>query len=180
MKQQELLNVDFLRENNTRMYYFGLGFIQVVLNKEERVHFYSTELQVYNEEIHNHRYNFTSTILKGEFHDCRYFLTAGNTHILTNESCNKDIPLINNIEIPVGVVSTSKKIYKAGDSYDIFFNEFHSVDTVGDTITYLKRSDIITDYAQVLFHKDVEKVCPFTTRYTDRLLWEIIENTIKK
>lgn len=177
--KNHLLNVDFLRENNTRMYYFGLGFIQVVLNQEERIHFYSTQLPVFNDEIHNHRYNFTSTILKGRFFDFRYQLIAGDSHILTNETCNKDIPLLNSIEIPVGVKELSEREYRAGDSYDIFFNEFHGVDTVGDTITYLKRSDIITDYAQVLFPKGVIKTCPFENTFKDDFLWDIIENTIK-
>lgn len=179
MQRNQILDVDFLRENNTRMYYFGLGFIQVVLNQQERVHFYSTHLPVFNDEIHNHRYNFTSEILKGRFLDFRYQLITGDSHILINESCNKNNPLDNSIEIPIGVRELSEREYRVGDKYDIFFNEFHGVDTIGDTITYLKRSEIITDYAQVLYAKDTQRTCPFETKFSDDVLWEIIENTIK-
>lgn len=175
----KLLDVDYLKNNHIRMYYFGLGFIQVVLNKEERVHFYSTQLPVFNDEIHNHRYNFTSEILKGKFYDFRYKLIVGDSHLLTNESCNKDKPLENNIAIPVGVKELSEREYKVGDKYNIFFNEFHGVDTIGDTITYLKRSEIITDYAQVLQPVGTLKTCPFENSYSDSMLWEIIDKTIK-
>lgn len=178
MQKNRLLNIDYLRDNNTRMYYFGLGFIQVVLNQEERIHFYSTKLPVFNEEIHNHRYNFTSEILKGRFIDFRYQLTKGDSHLLSNESCNKDNPLETNISVPVGIKELSEMEYRVGDKYDIFFNEFHAVDTIGDTITYLKRSEIITDYAQVLYPKGGIKLCPFETKFSNETLWEIIESTI--
>ncbi len=180
MDINKILDINYLKENNTRIYYFGLGFIQIVLNKYERIHFYTDELPTTNEDIHNHRYNFTSTILKGKFRNDKYKLISGDTHILKNESCNVDKELENNVSLTVSVELTESKEYKQGDSYDMFYNEFHAVDYTGDTITYLERTDIITDYAQVVYRKDSEEVCPFSNKVDVDKLWEIVESILTK
>lgn len=179
LTETNLLDIDYLKSNYTRIYYFGLGFIQVVLNKYERIHFYTDELPTTNEDVHNHRYNFTSTILKGEFTNIKYELVPGDTHVLKNESCNASIELKNNVEIPVAIKLTDTKTYKEGDSYHMFYNEFHAVDYKNNTITHLIRTDIITDYAQVLYKKGVEEVCPFANKVEEEKLWEIIDKIIK-
>src|SRR5271168_5571627 len=47
-------------------YWFGLGFIQLKLSDTERMHFWLPEIpHPEREEIHNHRYDFTSTVLAG-------------------------------------------------------------------------------------------------------------------
>lgn len=173
-----LLNLDYLKSNYTRIYYFGLGFIQVVLNKYERIHFYTDELPTTNEDPHNHRYNFKSTILKGEFTNIKYQLVNGDTHILKNESCNANVELNNNVEIPVGIETVSSKTYVEGDSYYMFYNDFHGVAFKNNTITHLKRTDIITDYAQVLYKKGVEEICPFSNKIEEEKLWIIIDKII--
>lgn len=177
----EELNIDFLKENHKRIYYFGLGFIQVVLNKEDRIHFYTDRLETTNDDIHTHRYNFKSTILMGSFTNNKYRLIPGDTHFLKNESCSLDRIIENDISIPVSIELLESKTYKEGDSYDMFFNELHSVSYTNDTITYLHRSEIITDYAQVIFEKNSEEICPFSNKIDDDdILWSIIEEMIKK
>ena len=165
------LDIDYLKQ---KLYYFGLGFIQLFLNKEERIHFYNKSLQATNVEIHNHRYNFTSKILKGEFINHKYKLIKGNSNLLTNESCNKDIELTNKINLLVGVEKIETNIYHIGDSYDMFYNELHSVAYNGNTITHLTRTDIITDYAQVIYPVNKTITCPFASNYDDKTLCELI------
>lgn len=172
---ENILNIDYLKSNCKRIYYFGLGFIQVVLSKDERVHFYTDKLPTTNEDIHTHRYNFKSTILKGRFTNKKFSIVEGATHVLKNESCSLDRELTNNIEIPVSIKHIESITYKEGESYNMFFNEFHSVEYFGDTITHLKRSDIITDYAQVIFENGSEEICPFSNKIEDDELWKIIE-----
>lgn len=187
MDKSKLLDIDYLKANHSRIYYFGLGFIQVVLNQYERVHFYSDELAslAVSEGWHNHRYNFKSTILKGQFRESRGRLISGDDHILTNVNCGKDKPLPYENKIPVGleaIVMPSgylSEYYYEGDSYDIFFNEFHFVHSVGNTITYLKRSDYVTEFAQVVIEKDKELVCPFSVTFDEPNLWKRVEEIIK-
>lgn len=42
----KFLDINYLKSNNKRLYYFGLGFIQLVLNKHERLHFYSKDIMI--------------------------------------------------------------------------------------------------------------------------------------
>lgn len=187
MDKSQLLDIDFLKENHSRIYYFGLGFIQVVLNQYERVHFYSDELSklAVAEGWHNHRYNFTSTILKGEFLQAKGLIIPGNSHILVNVNCSKDKELPYKVEIPVGfkMIETEPDsygmVYRKNDTYDIMYNEFHTVSSVGNTITYLKRSDYIMEFAQVVNRVGKEIVCPFSITFTDDELWAKVEEIIK-
>lgn len=180
--QDKILDIDYLRNNNIRCYNFGLGFVQIVLNDIERVHFYSSDKSLQtNEEIHNHRYNFTSQIIKGSFTNNLYDLNFSHdicTHIMTNESCNKDKPITNVINIPVNPILVSSIAYSPGESYNIGFNQFHTVDWSDNTITYLKRSSIINDFAQVVIDKDIIPVCPFENKLNEKEIWEIVESII--
>lgn len=187
MEKNKLLDIDYLKKNNSRMYYFGLGFVQVVLNQQERVHFYSN---IFNEHpktegLHNHRYNFNSTILKGHFQESRAKLILGDDYLLTNVSCGQNKELLYKPSIEVGIkycdMPNGKLTmdYYEEDSYNVFYNEFHEVDFLGNTITYLKRSDIITDFAQVIQKKSVPLICPFAVKYSDKDLWEIVDDVIK-
>jgi hypothetical protein len=178
-KDINILDIDYVKKHNTRMYNFGLGFIQVVFSESQRAHYYTDKIPNLNDEIHNHRYNFTSKIIKGCFVQDKYKLINGDSHLLTNESCNKEREIEHNINIPVGVELIEKKTYEADQVYSIFFNEFHNVDYIGDTITFLTRGSIITDYAQVLMENGKEKVCPFSNRMNDDELYQIIESVIK-
>jgi hypothetical protein len=174
----KLFDIDYLRNNNTRLYYFGLGFIQLVFNKSQRIHFYNSKMEQTNDEIHNHRYNFKSKILKGHFLQTKYKLVEGDSHILKNESCGSNA-IVLPCEIPVGVEKIIKEGFCENEEYFITYNEFHNVSFINNTITLLTRSEIITDYAQVIYEKDKEPICPFSTKIEDRILWDIIEDTIK-
>ena len=179
MTELNVLSIDYIKKNQTRMYNFGLGFIQVVFSPSTRAHYYTDKIPQLNDEIHNHRYNFTSRIIKGHFIQNKYNLVPGDTHLLTNESCNKEREVEHNIAIPVGVDHVSSEHYYTGDVYNIFYNEFHNVYSKDDTITLLNRTNIITDFAQVLLRKDQEKVCPFSNRMSEDDLYQIIESVIK-
>ncbi len=183
---EDLLNIDYLKKNHTRIYFFGLGFIQVVLNQYERVHFYSDKLSEISisEGWHNHRYNFTSTILKGDFRQSMCEITNGDSRILYNVNCGSGKELPYTPLIPVDIKTLimpcgySTESYKKGDFYDMFYNNFHYVLTVGNTITYLKRGDYITEFAQAIRPKDKPFECPFTHKFTDEELWKIVEEII--
>lgn len=186
ISEPNLMNLEYLKRNCQRIYFFGLGFIQVVLNQYERVHFYSDKLKdlSISEGWHNHRYNFTSKILKGDFRQSLGVITNGDTHILYNVNCGtgKDLPY--STEIPIGLQEVIMPCgyltehYGKGDSYNIFYNDFHYVTTLGNTITYLKRGDYITEFAQAIREKDQVFQCPFTHKFTDEELWEIVEEII--
>jgi hypothetical protein len=65
---KRFLDIDHLRATGARPHWFGLGFIQLKLTNNERMHFWHPDLQpiVPEEEIHDHRYDFESFVIKGE------------------------------------------------------------------------------------------------------------------
>ncbi|AXQ69990.1 hypothetical protein HOU03_gp278 [Caulobacter phage CcrSC] len=59
------LDYEALRASGAVPQNFGLGFIQLKLTEHSRVHFWTGEPNVPEDEIHDHRYDFTSEVIKG-------------------------------------------------------------------------------------------------------------------
>lgn len=170
------LNIDDLKKNYKKIHFFGLGFIQLKLNATERLHFYTSKLApiTSEEDVHNHRYNFTSTILEGEFSQDFFKIVPGNTHTLKKESCNPDIKVENALEVRCGLEFVESKSYKAGDTYTIIHDEFHRV-RGKECITFIKRGPILKKAADVLYSDKSDRVCPFSLNISQKDLWEIID-----
>lgn len=174
---EHFLNIDFIIKNKKIIHYFGLGFIQVKLNDFERIHFYTNELEKTCdvEEIHNHRYNFTSTILKGSLKQEIYEIdrnTDNAKYVLTQESCDPNNKVYSS-PIKVNINKVYEKTYITNDSYYIDHNTFHTVDS-SDAITYLKRSKYMKPLADVIFNSNNELICPFSHNVEESKLLEII------
>lgn len=162
----------------TTPYYFGLGFIQCKINQYERIHLYHPDLMpIVNieEEIHNHRYDFSSTILSGSIINKKYeFSEYGHiTHFLQNESCNQDIKVENPQKLYGSIKLTSETLLQQGETYFMDFDEFHTFQTE-KCITYLKRSDYRQDLAQVVRSLRGEVICPFSKPLSPQQCWDII------
>lgn len=184
MIHDHILTFDYIKDKAQKIHYFGLGFIQVKLNEYERLHFYTNELEktIGVEEIHNHRYNFTSHILQGHLKQDIYEvshidLLHRSNHILTQESCNETNPT-NSKPTEVWIKPVFQKIYEKGDSYYMDHNTFHTVDSI-DAVTYLNRSGYTKILADVIRKKDSKLICPFSVKVTEHTLLEIIRERFK-
>jgi hypothetical protein len=180
MKKQEILDISYLKNNAQVIQYFGLGFIQIKLNDFERVHVYTKELPaiIDIEDIHNHRYSFTSYILSGSFVQEIFEIVEGDTYVLRNESCSEGNNLENKGET-CGIRFNNKHIYKKGDQYTVDKDTFHRVFS-HDAITYLVREKPSKEFAQVVTKQDSPHVCPFSKKVPENELWSIVEKSLKK
>ena len=172
------LDIDWLRKNHTRLYYFGLGFIQLKIDEQFRLHFYTSYLPAINDDIHNHRYWFKSTVLKGSITNRLYVVGDGDSHVMRNESCNPDIdapPL----EKPCCATLISTKTHAAGDTYYLSDNEFHTVES-DYCITLLERSPYTRELAQVVTPAGESSICPFSKKISENKLWEIMERMLNE
>jgi hypothetical protein len=173
------INLKELKKNHVRLYYFGLGFIQLKIDETYRLHFYSSKLPSITEDIHNHRYDFTSTVLKGRFINNVWGITevselnGGNApHVMVNESCNPDIsapPLRMRCEAHL----IHRGVYEEGQNYLMPENAFHTVKGE-DCVTLLERGKYTKEFAQVVMPKDKSPICPFSKKIEDEVLWEIM------
>lgn len=173
------LTIDYLRVNHQMIHYFGLGFIQLKLTDQERLHFYTHKLPaiVAEEDIHNHRYTFTSRILAGELTQELFELwEEGYGYLMEDESCREGATPGHPAEVAVHPVYTG--VYGPGSSYTIKPNTFHRISAKDNTITHLTRGPHVKEYAQVIRLRDSEKVCPFSKKVSEAELWEIVDGML--
>lgn len=167
------IDLDLLKHNHVRLYWYGLGFIQLKISHWHRLHFYTDGLglDAINDDIHNHRYPFKSRILKGK-------LTASYwtwfdpdekpaTHILKNESCN---PSVKDTAppIPCTVHLMHSSEYLEGARYYLDEHTYHQVTLDCETEVYPK------SVAQVITPIGVEPICPFSKTLPEEELWRLM------
>ena len=170
------LSIDQLKNNYTRLYYFGLGFIQLKLDETYRLHFYTDQLDQNTDSVHNHRYDFTSKILKGSFTNRIYDLVEGDKYLLTNESCNPDIEAPE-LQQDCDLTLREEKRYVENEIYTMHHKDLHQVESKY-AITLLERSEYKQDFAQVILNKKGHNNCPFAVKIPDSKLWEIIRSML--
>ncbi len=67
MEYPNYLDLDYLRTLENQPTFFGLGFVQLKVDDQQRLHFWHPETRTpdYDEEWHDHRYSFSSQVLVG-------------------------------------------------------------------------------------------------------------------
>lgn len=173
------LDVEYLYRNAKSVDYFGLGFIQLKLNDYQRYHFYTDKLPsiMPQEEVHNHRYDFSSLILKGSLNNITYRFEPDlqGDYVKTLVSCTKGNDL-NFGKTPGFLRQEGFNMRCPGDMYFMYSGDLHKVAASNNTITLITRSDIRRPYAEVIRYKDTEPVCPFSKEVSKEELWSIISS----
>lgn len=174
-----LPNIDDLIKNHIKIHFFGLGFIQVKMNRIHRYHFYSAKLPAFVEDAHNHRYDFVSWILKGKLLTNIYTFTpnVSPSYYLTKVSCDPNKPA------PEEKIFGSKNFLcqfesVAGSEYSLLDETFHTVTPIDDTITFIQRDEPRREFADVILPASEQSVCPFSKSIPDSELWEIIREML--
>jgi hypothetical protein len=167
---------DKLKEECAKIHYFGLGFIQVKVTPFLRYHFYHFGLPVImpEEEVHNHRYPFTSFVLKGALNQQIYGLGRGADYVHSYVSCQPNKPAPKSDKGIVAAEVVSNHWYSAGSYYTIRENQYHKVKATY-CVTMVQRSTYVPkEFAEVLRKPDAPEVCPFSKVIPESELWELI------
>lgn len=177
------LNIDWLKQNHQMIHYFGLGFIQLKIDLTHRLHFYTPELPPITpwEDVHNHRYDFWSSILKGALSQALFQVVDGDSHVREQESCQEGV-MADTPGVPCGIVLASKHHYQPGSEYWVEHQTFHQVVpqvSKAGCITYVTRSEYRKPLAEVIRPKGATKVCPFSQKVEESRLWEIVESMLR-
>ncbi len=181
MTKEQALDINWLKANCTRLYFFGLGFIQVKINDRYRVHFYTEKWHptVKDDEIHNHRYNFTSTILKGRFAQTIFATRPGWSHCKVQLTCKPG--MMGNMPVVEPTLYVDKLYrceYGPGSKYELDHNTFHIVEAAHNTITLLETGPYQKEQSDILYPDGTALTCPFSVEVSDAELWEEIERII--
>lgn len=176
-RYNHLFDVDRLRSSGAKPYWFGLGFIQLKLDGDTRLHFWHPELtaDTSEEELHDHRYTFDSHILVGEITHEEWFLEAdpAGDHEIVLVSCK---PGQEADPEPVGrgyLRRGGSYTMAAGSQYVFPETGFHRIRAT-KAVTFLERGPVIKEYAKVIRPLGEASVCPFSREVPESRLWECI------
>ena len=176
---------DASKSYGSKPYWFGLGFIQLKLNDVSRVHYWCPWIPApEREEIHDHRYNFKSTVVAGVLHFELYEPTPmQRDHVFTHElfqtDCapghegNKDPKAY-----PVTLEHRGTYDVHAGSSYWFSEKQFHTTEGTRFAITYLEREEKTKQFANVIKPKGAPVSCPFAKTLPEDECWSYIEQAI--
>jgi hypothetical protein len=173
-------NIDWLKANHTMIHPFGLGFIQVKLNDTERMHFWHPAFHREREEVHNHRYDFHSTILVGSMYQELYsFWDMPGPYEMFNTDC---APAIEGAEPKALIEGTIRLdfagIHNTGSEYTLNNTTFHRIEA-NKCVTFLRRGPKLKEFAQVIHEKNTPITCPFEEKMDADTMWVIVEECLR-
>ena len=176
-------NVEAIRQQCYEIHAFGLGFIQIKLTPQSRLHLYTSAVRVTTEpeDVHDHRYGFTSTILQGAItNDIFHVDPGGKDFTISEVTCKpgesgEDRPLFN-----CGVTYLGSFTMTEGSIYTLAADTYHRVHALEGTVTFLRRDDPFKEFARVARQKDQALVCPFSANvFSEDELWSIYEKAVR-
>lgn len=173
-----LPTIEYLKDNNTGIYYFGLGFIQVKIGDDVRYNFYHPELTpcfVKGEEIHTHPYDFESHILKGCLEEFLYNVTP--TGDGDWEMCSIDCKGTNTKLFPCNVDIDNLLFHIQGQSYERSYATLHSVVANVPTVTKLTKK-LRYGKAFALMPNGKDCCSPFISYESEERCWEVVEEIL--
>lgn len=180
--KQTYLSLEWLKAQGATPKWFGLGFIQLKLNEHERMHFYTRKFSanVSDEEIHDHRYEFTSTILKGTLEQ-HFYIFQDNPEgdwEKTKVSCDPENPH-DGKSVWGDVQWLTCVSHPKGSRYTIHPHTFHRVIST-DAITLVERGSFDrSNLATVIRPFGATEACPFKANQpSEEELWGEIERML--
>lgn len=142
----------------------GLGFIQLVLDADQRMHVWHPHLPrrdcFEHSAIHNHRFSFTSRVLKGTQLNVRadIELDREGTHQVISHNGPRS-PLGGRLSYPVArcnVYEREVERIEAGQSYFMPAYEYHHTPVDDVVVTVLQKHDSGTIHANSICRDGVE------------------------
>jgi hypothetical protein len=178
------------KKYNSVPHWFGLGFVQLKLSDTERMHFWVPEIpRREREEIHNHRYDFVSSVLAGTLKHDIYHLDATvdpKADVRIIDGCEYEIFETNCAPTAEGTIETVTPCIvthvgtftlEAGSSYALPHETFHTTEDTRFAITSLTRVlPKPIEFASVIKKRGAETTCPFKDKMDPDVCWEHIYN----
>ena len=174
-----LPTIEYLKENATNIYYFGLGFIQVKIGDNIRYNFYHPELTpcfVKNESVHTHAYDFKSEILKGCLYERLYAIEptiSSKRYFCKIDCCGGHEKLFK-----ARTIVRHLKEHVQGKSYVRFSDDLHKVFVTQPTITKVIKGDRY-GHAFGFILDDQIQCTPFISDMDEQGCWDIVEEVLK-
>lgn len=181
----EFQNIFYLRRTCYEIHAFGLGFIQIKLTPETRLHLYTNKVRQTTEpeDIHDHRYGFHSKVLKGHLTNFIYPMQVDpeGAFSAAKVTCKKDAPGDGEELFRCSLGDEAIFFMEPGSSYTLGPDTFHRVRGAEGTLTYLTRNPPpYKEFARVIRRiSDKPLMCPFSANtFSVDELWDIYEESV--
>lgn len=144
----------------------GLGFIQVVLDANQRLHVWHPDLPRRNcyehSAVHNHRFSFTSRVLKGvqvnQRCDIEVMKPEAGTHVLISHNGPRS-DKGGRLSYPVADVNIYPREierYEPGQEYFMPAMEYHHTPCVGIVVTLMRKHEELRLHANSVCRRGVD------------------------
>jgi len=144
----------------------GLGFIQIKMTDDRRMHIWHPDLPrrkcFQHSPIHNHRFGFISTVLKGTQINQRAQVISESDGFGTHRYVNHDGPRSPKggresfLEGECCLIASPSERYSPGDSYEMAPHEYHQTPNSGIVITVMKKLVVTKVHAKTIIRKGHE------------------------
>lgn len=177
----KLFSTAFLKEHCMKIHAFGLGFIQIKLDNEMRLHFWHPDFKREREEAHDHRYNFSSQILVGSLDQELYAFEPTEdqpTHELYYVDCQPGSSFAPKTITPGNLKPQFWGTLSEGTKYSIVHTTFHRV-SAERCVTLVTPGLRVKPYASVIRDRGAKSTCPFTETMHEAKMWDLVEDLLK-
>jgi hypothetical protein len=170
----------------SKPYWFGLGFLQLKLSESERMHFWLPEIpHPEREEIHNHRYDFTSQVLAGSLYQETYLVMNINLvddpkWEIFETDCRPGHEGSVIATFGCDVRPFGAQTLSAGSVYTLPHTTFHTTEGTKFAVTYLTRKPKVLSYASVVKKTGAPTTCPFKEQISEKRCWDYIEHALQR
>lgn len=166
----------------------GLGFIQVKLPANKRLHVWHPDLPrrscYQHSAIHNHRFSFRSTVLVGTQVNRRYMVRSsefGRHDRISHDGPRSEMGgRLSYVAETVETFCLGDVIYVAGESYEMAELEYHETPNNGIVVTLMEKLREGTVHASSLIEKGYEFDQSFDRfQIPEADLWAIVVSAMR-
>lgn len=177
-----MITIDELRKLGGLAKYNGTGVVKLHVGRTQIYRFYSDMATTVSEDIHEHRCNFTSTVLKGVLKNYIYDVAGQDPASIleiVRSKCEANAEKI--IEVPNAVlIEQCNFTTMPGESYYLAYNVLHQIERVTPkVVTLMQKEPNVQEAARIVMDTSItEYVCPISVKKSEKECWEIIEYTL--
>ncbi len=177
-----MITIDQLRALDGRPHYMGLGCVKYVFRGgSQAYHFYCDKAEILVEDIHEHRFGFTSTVKKGTLKNYIYEVHGTDpesTLQVERGECTAGAERI--VEVAnANVVEICTFITEPGQSYTLQQTTLHRIECISPkVVTLINRQPMVEQTPRFITDAANPSVCAFSKPKSVDQCWEIIEYTL--
>lgn len=169
----------------------GLGFIQLKIGERNRIHVWHPDLPrrkcYIDSDVHNHRFAFRSTVLKGTQINRRCIVNDQPRGCASHDVISHNGPRsdkggrLSFVDGECNVHRGPLEFYRVGDSYVMHVGEYHCTPNNGTVITFMQKLDETKDFhANSIIRKGVTFDQDFDRfQLSEAELWDFVKDACK-